>query len=98
MFPAILIVSLLNGIGSPLRRFVEFLWPVWLPEFVPPEPMVLLHGSSLLIAFGTMLVGGVPAAIWERVAGQRESDTVSMMIWLAAVGFLSLPALTRFAG
>ena len=98
MFPAILIVSLLNGIGSPLRQIVEFLWPVWLPEFVPPEQMVLLHGSSLLIAFGTMLIGGVPAAIWERIAGQQQSDTVSMMIWLATVGFLSLPALTRFAG
>jgi hypothetical protein len=98
MFPAILAVCLLNGMGSPARPIVEFLWPVWLPEFVPPVPELLLQGSALLVAFATMLLSGVPAAIWERVTGQEESDTTSMMIWLGAAGFLSLPALTRFFG
>jgi hypothetical protein len=45
-----------------------------------------------------MLIGGVPAALWERFSGQEESDTTSMMVWLAAVTFLSLPAITRVVG
>jgi hypothetical protein len=95
MFPAILIVALLNGIASPLVTVVIALAPVWMPEFLPPQPELLFHGASLLIAFGTLLLGGVPAALWERLTGQEESDTTSMMIWLAAVTFLSLPAIFR---
>ena len=95
MFPAILAVSLLNGIASPLVSIVIALAPVWMPEFLPKAPEIIFHGASLLIAFGTMLLGGVPAALWERLSGQEESDTTSMMIWLGAVTFLSMPALAR---
>lgn len=95
MFPAILAISLLNGLTSPLLPVIVALAPVWMPEFIPMMPEFVFHGASLLVAFGTMLLGGVPAALWERITGQTESDTPSMAIWLGAVGLLSLPGLSR---
>ena len=96
MFPAILAVSLLNGLTSPVLPIVVALAPVWMPEFIPAMPEFLFHGASLIVAFGTMLIGGVPAALWERITGQAESDTASMAVWLGAVTLLSFPGISRF--
>ncbi|MBI3514666.1 MAG: hypothetical protein HY060_11475 [Proteobacteria bacterium] len=96
MFPAVLAVSLFNGLMSPVLPIVVALAPVWMPEFIPVMPEFLFHGASLIVAFGTMLLGGVPAALWERITRQPDSDTTSMAIWLGAVAMLSYPSIARF--
>ena len=102
MFQTILIVALLNGLFSPIHHLVQQLVLInilvlpgltagsggnWLLQVIVP------HVASLIVAFGTIFIAGVPAAIYERVSGLRESDQMSLMIWLAGTLFLSLPAL-----
>ena len=39
------------------------------------------------------MLGGVPAALYERISGGGKSTAVSGLIWLVAVALLTLPAL-----
>jgi len=92
-------VSIVNGIFSPATGMVFILWPVWYPTLIfPLSQAFLLFFSSLIVSTATLLAAGVPAAIYERLSGSRESGTVSVGIWLGAAVLLSLPALQRVAG
>ncbi len=53
--------------------------------------------SSLMVSTATIILGGIPAAIYERVTGAKDDSTdVSMWIWLAGTGLLTLPAMGNF--
>ena len=49
--------------------------------------------TSLFVAVMTLLVAGIPAAIYERIRGLQESTPASLGIWLVVTGLLALPAL-----
>ena len=53
--------------------------------------------SSLMVSTATIILGGIPAAIYEHVAGAKDDSTeVSLWIWLAGAGILTLPAMGNF--
>lgn len=53
--------------------------------------------SSLMVSTATIIVGGIPAALYERFVGAGEdSSEVSLWIWLAGTGVLTLPAVGSF--
>ena len=53
--------------------------------------------SSLMVSTATVIVAGIPAAIYERVIGVKEDSTVvSLWIWLAGTALLAIPALGNF--
>ncbi|HEY7229975.1 MAG TPA: hypothetical protein VH558_06355 [Pseudolabrys sp.] len=53
--------------------------------------------SSLMVSTATVILGGIPAAIYERVTGVKDdSNVVSLWIWLAATALLTLPAIGNF--
>ncbi len=52
---------------------------------------------SQIAATATIMLAGVPAALFERLTGRRETDTASYAIWLTATVVISLPALLRAA-
>jgi hypothetical protein len=59
-------------------------------------PLTLLF-SSLMVSTATIIVGGIPAAIYERMVGAKEDSTsVSIWIWLAGTALLALPAMGNF--
>lgn len=85
-------VCLLNGLFSPL---VFVLWqtaPVWMPGFLLGVPGLVFYASSLTLATLTLLVSGVPAALYERLSGIKDTNAKSLWIWLAGAIVLSLPA------
>jgi hypothetical protein len=89
-------LSLLNGMHfsplfDPVLFFVHRLGPGFL------GPILLLYLTSLIISLTTLLLAGVPAAIYERIRGLKESTPTSLGIWLAAVLLLTLPALLSAA-
>jgi hypothetical protein len=85
-------VAMLNGLFSPALRIVVLFAPVWYPEFLPASAGLLFLFSSLLVSTFTLMIAGVPAAIYERLSGTPESNFVSMGIWLAGVLILTAPA------
>jgi hypothetical protein len=67
--------------------------PLWAPTWLDPSFDILLLLASLMVSTGTLIVSGLPAALYERVAGLKQSNLVSMGIWLATATLLTLPAL-----
>jgi hypothetical protein len=90
---AILGVAIVNGIFSPYLAPVWALRGLWYPFFLPASPAIALFISSLVVSTLTLMIAGVPAALYERATASEDSNTVSMWIWLAGVLLLALPAL-----
>jgi hypothetical protein len=56
-----------------------------------------LFFTSLMVSTATIILGGIPAAIYERATGAREDSTpVSLWIWLAGTAILTIPAIGNF--
>lgn len=91
-------VSLVNGMHfSPLFDPIFFL----LRPFVAPllsSPLVLFYLTSIFISVMTLVIAGIPAAIYERARGHAESSPVSIGIWFAATIVVALPGLLGAAG
>lgn len=51
------------------------------------------YAASAAIAVITLLLAGIPAAIYERARGLEQSTPFSLGIWLAAACLLALRAL-----
>jgi hypothetical protein len=59
-------------------------------------PLTLLF-SSLMVSTATIILAGIPAAIYERFVGAKDDSTVvSLWIWLAGTAILALPAAGNF--
>ena len=89
-------VSLVNGMHfSPW--FDAFVVPVaaLMANFWITSPLILLYLTSLILSVSTLIVAGIPAALFERVRGQNESSPRSLFIWLMSCAVVSLPAILR---
>lgn len=92
-------VSLLNGMHfSPLFDPAFFLLKGFAPRFLTASPLLLFYFTSLILATVTLILAGVPAALFERLTRRAESDAISLAIWLAGAALLALPAFFGFAG
>jgi hypothetical protein len=50
-----------------------------------------------MLSTATVILGGIPAAIYERFIGAKDDSTVtSLWIWLACTGILTIPAIGNF--
>jgi hypothetical protein len=50
-----------------------------------------------MVSTATIILGGIPAAIYEHVVGAKEDSTeASLWIWLAGTALLTLPAIGNF--
>jgi ABC-type transport system involved in multi-copper enzyme maturation permease subunit len=94
LLAAIVGLAVVNGmVFAPLFDSVAyFLLPVS-KEFFVASRTTIYHATSPVIALATLVLGGVPAAIYERIGGHERSTAVSLGIWLLAVLALSLPGL-----
>lgn len=90
--------GMINGIFNQLALLfalihVQILAPALLFGSVP----LTLMFSSLMVATGTIILGGIPAALYERFAGAKDDSTeASLWIWLACTGILTIPAIGNF--
>ena len=59
-------------------------------------PLTLMF-TSLMVSTATIILGGIPAAIYERFVGAEDDSTeASLWIWLAGTGILTIPAIGSF--
>jgi hypothetical protein len=92
-------IAILNGLPvTPLFDSVSYVLYLFARGSFIPDPHMLADLATLLIAAMTLLVAGIPAALYERVRGLERSTPVSLGIWLIATALLSMPALARIAG
>lgn len=90
--------GMVNGLFNQLWLLfalihVQIISPALLLGSVP----LTLMFSSLMVATATIILGGVPAALYERFIGAKDdSNETSLWIWLAGTGVLTIPAIGNF--
>ncbi len=90
---AVVGISMLNGLFSPFLAIAMPIAAVLMPEVFPRSVGWVLFFSSLLVASATLLVSGVPAALYERLVDRTRDSQAALWIWLAGAALLALPAL-----
>lgn len=90
---ALVLIAVVNGVMSPAVVIVAAVLPTLLPAWALSSPQVQFYLASLVLSAATLIVGGLPAALYERFTRAQETDGTSFAIWIAGAAFLSLPAL-----
>lgn len=58
---------------------------------------LIAYFASLMLSTAIIILGGIPAALYERFIGAKDNSTVaSLWIWLAGTAILTLPAIGNF--
>jgi hypothetical protein len=89
--------GMINGIFNPLIVFA-YVWAKVLMSYALFEVEALIfYFASLMLSTATIILGGIPAAIYERFAGIKDDSTItSLWIWLAGTAILTIPAIGDF--
>ncbi len=67
------------------------------PALLFGSTALTLMFASLMVSTATIIIGGIPAAIYERLTGAKDdSSEVSLWIWLAGTAILTIPAMGNF--
>jgi hypothetical protein len=91
----VVMIAVVNGVLSPVVVVVAKLLPTLLPGWALTSPEVQFYLASLVLSSITLIVSGLPAALFERLTGAEETTGASYAIWIGAASFLSLPSLGR---
>ncbi len=97
-FIGIAFFGMVNGLFNAAWFLFAFFHVLALsPALLFVSPGLSRLFASLMVATATIVLGGIPAAIYERVVGAKEDSTeASLWIWLAGTGILTLPAINQF--
>jgi hypothetical protein len=97
-FVGIAFFGMINGLFNQVALLFALVHvQVLAPSLLFGSVSLTLMFSSLVVSTATIILGGIPAAIYERFVGAKDdSTTVSLWIWLAATGLLTLPAMGNF--
>ena len=90
--------GMINGLfNQALVPFAYLFVKVLAPALLFDVESLALMMASLMASTATIIVGGIPAALYERYIGATDDSTdTSLWIWLAVTGLLTLPAFGNF--
>ena len=97
-FVGIAFFGMINGLFNQLWLWFALIpMQILAPALLFGNVSLTLMFSSLMVSTATIVLAGIPAALYERFTGQREdSNAVSLWIWLAGTALLTLPAMGNF--
>ena len=89
--------GMINGIFNPFFVIVFQVSIYLMAEPLFGSTAAIAYFASLMLSTGTVILGGIPAALYERYIGATDDSTVtSLWIWLAGTAILALPAAGNF--
>ena len=90
--------GMINGLFNQLALLFALIHvQILAPALLFDNVSLTLMMSSLMVSTATIILAGIPAAIYERVTGTGDDSTpTSVWIWLAGTGILTLPAMGNF--
>ena len=97
-FIGIAFFGMINGLfNQDALVFTLVHMQILAPALLFGSVSLTLMFSSLMVSTGTIILGGIPAAIYERVVGAKADSTeASLWVWLAGTAILTLPAMGNF--
>src|SRR5688572_19690298 len=95
---AIAFFGMVNGLFNQTWLLVSVIhMQILAPALLFGSVPLTLMFASLMVSTATIILGGIPAAIYERVIGAKDDSTEgSLWIWLAGTAVLTLPAIGNF--
>jgi hypothetical protein len=94
LIAAALAVALFNGTEwSPFYDSIAYVLYLATRGYPMATAARMSSTTPVAIAVMTLLIAGIPAAVYERIRGLRTSTPVSLGIWLVCAALLSLPTL-----
>ena len=90
--------GMVNGLFNQVwLMFALIPMQVLAPALLFGSVSLTLMFASLMVSTATIIVGGLPAVIYERFVGAKDDSTdTSLWIWLAGTALLTLPAMGNF--
>lgn len=90
--------GMVNGIFNQIAVLFALIHvQILAPALLFGSTGLTLMFSSLMVSTATIILAGIPAALYERYVGARDDSTpVSLWIWLAGTALLTLPAMGNF--
>lgn len=90
--------GMINGLFNQAAVPFAFLFmKILSPALLFDNLHLTLMFASLMVSTGTIILAGIPAALYERYVGAKDDSTeASLWIWLAGTGLLTLPAIGNF--
>ena len=98
LFVLTLGICALNGMFSPFLRVAIPVVIALMPEWFPPTVSWVLFFGAVFLSTLTLVIGGIPAALYERLWEGERFTGVSMYIWLVCCALLTIPALGNLPG
>jgi hypothetical protein len=96
-FIGIAFFGMINGIFNPFFVIVFQVSIYLMSEPLFGSTAAIAYFSSLMLSTATVILGGIPAALYERYIGAKDDSTVtSLWIWLAGTALLTIPAIGNF--
>ena len=97
-FIGIAFFGMVNGLFNQVALLFALIhMQVLAPALLFGNTSLTLMFSSLMVSTATIILGGIPAALYERYIGAKDdSTTVSLWIWLAGTGILTLSSMGSF--
>jgi hypothetical protein len=90
--------GMINGLFNQVALVFSLLHvQILAPALLFGSVSLTLMFSSLMVSTATIIIGGIPAALYERLIGAKgDSTEASLWIWLAGTALLTLPAVGNF--
>jgi hypothetical protein len=97
-FVGIAFFGMINGLFNQTALLFALIHvQVLSPALLFGNVSLTLLFSSLMVSTATIILGGIPAAIYEKIVGaQDDSPEASLWIWLTATALLTVPAIGPF--
>ncbi len=97
-FVAIAFFGMINGLFNQSWLVFSLIhMQILAPSLLFGSVPLTLMFASLMVATATIILAGIPAAIYERIIGAKDDSTdASLWIWLAGTAILTLPAIGNF--
>lgn len=97
-FIGIAFFGMINGIFNQLALLFALIHvQILAPSLLFGSTGLTLMFSSLMVSTATIILAGIPAALYERFVGAKDdSNPASLWIWLAGTALLTLPAIGNF--
>lgn len=92
-------ISLTNGMHfSPYFEPAFVLLRPFLAGTPLGSPIVSLYLTSMFVSLMTLLIAGVPAALYERLKGGGQTSPISIGIWCVGTAIAAIPAVMAALG
>jgi hypothetical protein len=97
-YAGIAFFGMINGMFNATWFLFAYIHAVVLsPALLFSNPGATRLFANLMVATATVILGGIPAALYERFIGVKDDSTeTSLWIWLACTGLLTVPAIGNF--